>query len=99
YGQSFAVMRWNTPSGTPLPSSLTTLWDALKRNFFGWLGMTLLVGLGAPFWYDILRTLVGVKERLRSRPEVRSEAPAEQVPRTVAPAATGPVQTLPPPVG
>lgn len=99
YGQSFAVMRWNTPSGTPLPSNVTAVWDALKRNFFGWLGMTLLVGLGAPFWYDILKTLVGVKERLRSRPEVRSEAPAEQVPRTIAPAATGLVQTLPPAVG
>jgi len=65
--QSFTMMRSNAPTGTPLPASIAALWDALRRNFFGWLGMTLLVGLGSPFWYDVLRTLVGVKERLRAR--------------------------------
>ncbi len=99
YGQSYTIMRWNSPSGTPLPSNVGMVWDALERNFFGWFGMTLLVGLGAPFWYDILKTLVGVKERLRGRAEARSEAPAEETPRPVAPQALGPVQTLPPAVG
>ncbi len=30
----------------------------------GWLAMTLLVSLGAPFWYDLLKTVMGLKERL-----------------------------------
>lgn len=94
--QSFSIMRWNTPSGTPLPTGFATLWDALVRNILGWLGMTLLVGLGAPFWYDLLKTLVGVKERLRGRSAEREEPSA---PRAVAPEPLGPVQTLPPAVG
>jgi hypothetical protein len=101
YGQSFSIMRWNTPSGTPLPTSIATLWDAIRRNFFGWIGMTLLVGLGAPFWYDILRTLVGVKERLRGsgRSESRSESTPDEAQRAAPTPAVGPVQTLPPAVG
>lgn len=98
YSQSFAIMRWDVPNGTPVPKSLTMIWNALARNFFGWLGMTLLVGLGAPFWYDILKTLVGVKERLRGRSEARGEPTPEAVP-AISPSAVGPAQTLPPPVG
>jgi hypothetical protein len=30
----------------------------------GWLVMTLLVSLGAPFWYDLLRTLLGIKSKV-----------------------------------
>lgn len=95
--QSFSMMRWNTPSGTHLPTSVATLWDALTRNFFGWTGMTLLVGLGAPFWYDVLRTLVGVKERLRTRSGGGS---TEEPTRTVQPAAVVvPPSQLPPALG
>jgi hypothetical protein len=32
----------------------------------GWLAMTLLVSLGAPFWYDLLKTVMGLKDNLRS---------------------------------
>jgi hypothetical protein len=31
----------------------------------GWLAMTLLVSLGAPFWYDLLKTLMGIKDYLK----------------------------------
>ena len=34
---------------------------------FGWLGMTLLVSLGAPFWYDLLKSVMGVKELLKKK--------------------------------
>lgn len=33
----------------------------------GWLGMALLVSLGAPFWYDILKSLMGFKNILKSK--------------------------------
>ena len=76
---SFALIRWNTPSGDPLryDSSLRgnfaiavcDFWDAFKRNILGWLGMTLLVSLGAPFWYDLLKTVMGVKETLKRKKE------------------------------
>lgn len=31
------------------------------RFITGWVGMTLLVSLGAPFWYDLLKTVMGLK--------------------------------------
>jgi hypothetical protein len=36
---------------------------------FGWLGMILLVSLGAPFWYDLLKALFGVKNLLQKKRE------------------------------
>ncbi len=63
--QSFQLMRWNTASGTPLSWNMGVIFSAIWGNILGWLGMTLLVGLGAPFWYDILKTIVGLKERAR----------------------------------
>jgi len=35
------------------------------RAILGWLAMTLLVSLGAPFWYDFLKTVMGIKERMK----------------------------------
>ena len=29
--------------------------------------MTLLVSLGAPFWYDLLKSVMGVKELLKKK--------------------------------
>ena len=63
--QSFQLIRWNTPTGTPLSWDAGVIFSAIWQNILGWLGMTLLVGLGAPFWYDILKTIVGLKERAR----------------------------------
>ena len=33
----------------------------------GWLAMALLVSLGAPFWYDVLKSLMGVKNMLKGK--------------------------------
>lgn len=62
HAQSFQLFRWKKPADG---WSWRNIWRAIIENMFGWLGMTLLVGLGAPFWYDILRSIVGIKERLR----------------------------------
>lgn len=71
YEQSFSLMRWNKNGDFQEVDSWRDfsgwLWNILTRNLIGWIGMTLLVGLGAPFWYDLLRTLVGVKDRLHGR--------------------------------
>jgi hypothetical protein len=56
--QSFQVMRWDRPAtlGWPLQG-------------LGWLAMTLLVGLGAPFWYDLLKMIMGIKDKLKNKEE------------------------------
>ncbi len=69
--QSFPVMRWNAANGDSLRWSdgknvnlglaWNDFWSGCARNWFGWLGMIVLVGLGAPFWYDLLRLVVGLK--------------------------------------
>lgn len=50
---------------------------SLYENIFiiplGWLAMALLVSLGAPFWYDILRSLMGLKNILKGK----NSSPAE----------------------
>jgi hypothetical protein len=57
--ESFQVMGW---SGARLDryANLKWYWGTI-RMLFGWLGMTLLVSLGAPFWYDALKTVMGIK--------------------------------------
>jgi hypothetical protein len=74
---SFQIMRWNAAKGDSMRSrpllgkqilpSTDDLGRAAKRNLFGWLAMTLLVGLGAPFWYDFLKTVMGIKNTLNKR--------------------------------
>jgi hypothetical protein len=39
----------------------------------GWLAMTLLVSLGAPFWYDLLKSLMGVKNMLKNKNDSPSD--------------------------
>lgn len=78
--QSFSMIRWNTPTGTSLEmknfvGAAASIGNAVWHNLLGWLGMTLLVGLGAPFWYDLLKTLVGIKTRLRGTREQSSDDP------------------------
>jgi hypothetical protein len=58
--QTFQVFRWT-------PASIAQLFSAQwyiiwPKAILGWLAMTLLVSLGAPFWYDILKALMGVKD-------------------------------------
>ncbi len=55
--ESFQIIRWKRSTGFDLLQGL------------GWLCMALLVGLGAPFWYDFLKTIMGIKNSLRTKPE------------------------------
>ena len=47
---SFQMMRWGKPND-----------DGWPVRGLGWLAMSFLVGLGAPFWYDFLKTVMGIK--------------------------------------
>lgn len=60
---SFQLFRWTKP---PHLRSQTWFLD-LVTTLFGWAGMALLVSLGAPFWYDLLKTLFGVKNLLQKK--------------------------------
>lgn len=65
--ESFQIMRWGK-SGT----------ESWPVQALGWLSMTLLVGLGAPFWYDFLKTIMGIKNSLSKRdasPKDSSQTP------------------------
>jgi len=42
------------------------------RTLAGWLVMTMLLSLGAPFWHDTLESLFGVKNLLRRKNEQRN---------------------------
>lgn len=42
----------------------------------GWLAMALLVSLGAPFWYDFLKSLMGLKNLLKGKNEASTEGDA-----------------------
>ena len=74
--ESFQMFRWNTTDGDTLvireaggirPGMfISQFLCAAGKNWLGWLVMTLLVGLGAPFWYDILKTIMGIKDKLKS---------------------------------
>lgn len=58
-----------------------------KRNWIGWFAMTLLVSLGAPFWYDFLKSMMGIKDKLKSATakEERKKSPKSGVmPRSKA---------------
>ena len=59
--KSFQLMGWTDEN-----------WESFKEfntatllTLIGWLGMTLLVSLGAPFWYDFLKTVMSVKDKLK----------------------------------
>ncbi len=74
--ESFHLIRWNTAGGDSLiwrdaagihPTVFFTgVGRAAGKNWLGWILMTLLVGLGAPFWYDILKTIMGIKNKMQS---------------------------------
>lgn len=73
---SFQLMRWNTPKGDLLEFKKNQEWtlykgwndirNAIWNNFFGWVAMIFLVALGAPFWYDFLKTIMGIKDKLKN---------------------------------
>lgn len=73
---SLQLCRWNTVRGDSIhiftsPFAIVTkapadFYAAAAKNTLGWLAMTLLVSLGAPFWYDFLKMVMGVKEKLNN---------------------------------
>jgi hypothetical protein len=49
-----------------------TNWATAWRTLLGWLVMTLLLSLGAPFWEDVLESVFGLKNVLRKRAKPES---------------------------
>jgi len=61
--KTFQVFRWTNASFDQFYSARWyVIWPTA---LLGWLAMTLLVSLGAPFWYDLLKTLMGIKDYLK----------------------------------
>jgi len=52
------------------------LWWAARKHdvmaLIGWIIMTILLSIGAPFWQDTLESLFGVKNLLRKRGEIQN---------------------------
>lgn len=65
--RTFQILRWRQGQREALFSQWFSVqwWKNWGKSVLGWLGMTLLVSFGAPFWYDFLKTIVGIKEKLR----------------------------------
>ena len=61
--KTFQVFRW-TPAS--FAQFFSARWYVIwPTALLGWLAMTLLVSLGAPFWYDLLKALMGIKDYLK----------------------------------
>jgi hypothetical protein len=65
--KTFQMFRWTKERRAPLFSEgLSPQWfRSWIKAILGWLSMTLLVSLGAPFWYDFLKAVMGIKEKLK----------------------------------
>jgi hypothetical protein len=63
--KTFDAWRWDKDRFDKLWNEAT--FGEWLFTIFGWLAMGLLVSLGAPFWYDFLKGVVGLKEKLRAR--------------------------------
>lgn len=63
--QSFQVMGW---TNARMEQYEGKAWYANAFHFFiGWFGMILLVSLGAPFWYDSLKMIMGIKNSFQKK--------------------------------
>jgi hypothetical protein len=61
--KTFQIFRWTKARLAQLYSDRWyVIWP---KAILGWFAMTLLVSLGAPFWYDLLKTLMGIKNYLK----------------------------------
>jgi len=82
-GMGFSPLRWQqvkdwfsslTPdTNTEQPWGLW--WRARKHDLsglLGWIIMTILLSIGAPFWQDTLESLFGVKNLLRQKGEIKN---------------------------
>ena len=61
--KSFQVMGWTKARLDQYAKF--SFFECVIHILLGWLGTTLLVSLGAPFWYDLLKALMNVKDRLK----------------------------------
>lgn len=73
--KSFQIMRWDRFQGCENCSP--SCFRDLLKSFLGWISMILLVSLGAPFWYDLLKTIVGVKNALKNTRNGRKKGDKE----------------------
>jgi len=67
----FRTWKEEMESYNKLADGWEKVWHVLM-TFLGWLVMTALLSLGAPFWHDALETLFGVKNLVRKRGEIKS---------------------------
>ena len=60
--------------GTLRPGNPAWWLDRKKdlRSLLGWIVMTMLLSIGAPFWEDILESLFGVKNLIRKKAAIKS---------------------------
>jgi hypothetical protein len=66
--QSFQLFRWTKPYREILFQAEYPVWiKNWIKTLLGWLAMTLLVSLGAPFWYDTLKAVMGIKDALKKK--------------------------------
>ncbi len=63
--QSFQLFRWSRPYRDALFSCSIPWLKNWIKSLLGWIGMTLLVSLGAPFWYDTLKVVMGLKNKMK----------------------------------
>jgi len=75
----FQPMTWQDVKNRLNPTRWTKIdqswFDRRKEDFktlFGWLVMTLLLSVGAPFWQDTLESLFGVKNLLRGKSNTKN---------------------------
>jgi hypothetical protein len=61
--QSFQIMGWTEVRMEKYAK--LSFFTCVIHFLLGWLGMTLLVSLGAPFWYDILKAIMGFKDSFK----------------------------------
>ena len=66
--QGFQLFRWTKPYREILFHAEYPVWiKNWIKTLLGWLAMTLLVSLGAPFWYDTLKAVMGIKDALKKK--------------------------------
>jgi putative Mn2+ efflux pump MntP len=68
--QAFQVLRWSESRIAAMKNTFT-FWNYISL-VLGWFATTLLVSLGAPFWYDVLKAITGVKDKLKTGAGSRS---------------------------
>lgn len=62
--QAFQMLRWSESRVSAMKHSYS-FWNYIAL-LLGWLATTLLVSLGAPFWYDFLKGVTGWKDKLKN---------------------------------